>query len=90
MPVTIGIFINPGRLPRGSNRSFGYDTLSDQYVRFLEKEILPEVAQEFNLRAEAAGRAICGISSGGLCAFTVAWERPALFSKVLSHQGTPD
>src|SRR5882724_13356895 len=41
MPVTIGIFINPGTLqPRGSNRSFEYDTLSDQYARFLEKEIL--------------------------------------------------
>jgi len=88
MPVTIGIFINPGRLPRGSNRSFEYDTLSDQYARFLEKEILPEVAKEYNLRADAAGRAICGISSGGICAFTVAWERPDLFSKVLSHVGS--
>jgi len=88
MPVTVGIFINPGRLPRGSNRSFEYDTLSDQYARFLEKEILPEVAKEFNLRSDAAGRAICGISSGGICAFTVAWERPDLFSKVISHVGS--
>jgi enterochelin esterase family protein len=88
MPVTIGIFINPGRLPRGSNRSFEYDTLSDQYARFLEKEILPEVAKEYTLRADAAGRAICGISSGGICAFTVAWERPDLFGKVLSHVGS--
>jgi enterochelin esterase family protein len=90
MPVTIGIFINPGmkREPRGSNRSFEYDTLSDQYARFLEKEILPEVGKEYNLRPDAAGRAICGISSGGICAFTVAWERPDLFSKVLSHVGS--
>lgn len=95
MPVTIGIFINPGVIPakekgkKGqSNRSFEYDTLSDQYARFLEKEILPEVAKEYNLTTEASGRAICGISSGGICAFTVAWQRPDLFSKVLSHVGS--
>jgi len=95
MPVTIGIFINPGEFPAAapgqkprSNRSFEYDTLSDQYARFLEKEMLPEVAKQYNLRQDAAGRAICGISSGGICAFTVAWERPDLFSKVLSHVGS--
>jgi enterochelin esterase family protein len=95
MPVTIGIFINPGVVPAAekggkdkSNRSFEYDTLSDQYVRFLEKEILPEVAKDYNLRKDAAGQAICGISSGGICAFTAAWERPDLFSKVLSHVGS--
>jgi enterochelin esterase family protein len=95
MPVTIGIFINPGTFPPGdkdkkgrSNRSFEYDTLSDQYARFLEQEILPEVAKSYNLRKDAAGRAICGISSGGICAFTVAWQRPDLFSKVLSHVGS--
>ncbi len=95
MPVTIAVFINPGRiLPAApgeqarDNRSFEYDTLSDQYARFLEKEILPEVAKSYNLRSDAAGRAICGISSGGICAFTAAWERPDLFSKVLSHVGS--
>ncbi len=95
MLVTIGLFINPGEVPFSgpkekprSNRSFEYDTLSDQYVRFLEKEMLPEVAKAYNLRKDAAGRAICGISSGGICAFTAAWERPDLFSKVLSHVGS--
>jgi enterochelin esterase-like enzyme len=94
MPVTIGIFINPGVFPaeaktkRTSKRSFEYDTLSDQYARFLEKEILPEVGKHYKLRQDAAGRAICGISSGGICAFTVAWQRPDLFSKVLSHVGS--
>jgi enterochelin esterase family protein len=94
MPVTVGIFINPGHFPAHdgrkpvSNRSFEYDTLSDQYARFLEDEILPEVGKELNLRKDAAGRAICGISSGGICAFTVAWERPDLFSLVLSHVGS--
>ncbi len=94
MPVTIGIFINPGVIhdAKGKvvhkNRSFEYDTLSNQYARFLEKEILPEVGKKYNLRQDAAGQAICGISSGGICAFTVAWERPDLFSKVLSHVGS--
>jgi enterochelin esterase family protein len=95
MPVTIGIFINPGTVPAAeegakgrSNRSFEYDSLSDQYARFLEKEILPEVAKSYSLREDADSRAICGISSGGICAFTVAWQRPDLFRKVLSHVGS--
>ena len=95
MPVTVGIFINPGVIPAAdpnqkprSNRSFEYDTLSDQYARFLDKEILPEVGKKYNLRTDAKSRAIGGISSGGICAFTVAWERPDLFSKVLSHVGS--
>ncbi|MDW8265984.1 MAG: alpha/beta hydrolase-fold protein [Gemmataceae bacterium] len=95
MPVTIGIFINPGVIPPAdptqkprNNRSFEYDTLSDQYARFLEKEILPEVGKHYNLTKDPEGRAICGISSGGICAFTVAWERPDLFRKVLCHVGS--
>lgn len=95
MPVTVGIFINPGVVPATSpnqeprrNRSFEYDTLSPQYARFLEDEILPTVGKMVKLRQDAAGRAIGGISSGGICAFTVAWERPDLFSKVLSHVGS--
>ena len=94
MPVTIGIFVNPGEVPAKdggkprANRSFEYDTLSKQYSEFLEKELLPAVAKDYNLRTDAAGRAICGISSGGICAFTAAWERPDLFSKVLSHVGS--
>jgi enterochelin esterase family protein len=95
LPVTIGIFLNPGSFPGAdaqqkprSNRSFEYDTLSDQYARFLEQEILPAVGKQYTLRNDAAGRGIGGISSGGICAFTVAWQRPDLFSKVLSHVGS--
>ena len=39
MPVTIGIFINPGKIPgdggrcrAAQNRSFEYDSLSPQYA----------------------------------------------------------
>lgn len=94
VPVIIGIFVNPGDVPAlgaggvRRNRPFEYDTLSPQYATFLEKEILPEVGREYKLRHDAAGRAIGGISSGGICAFTAAWERPDLFSKVLSHVGS--
>lgn len=94
MPVTIGVFINPGVIPAKDggepkrNRSFEYDTLSDQYARFLLEEILPEVAKNYRLTDSPEGRAICGISSGGICAFTVAWQRPDAFRKVLSHVGS--
>ncbi len=96
MPVTIGIFINPGHLGeespkdhwKGSNRSFEYDTLSDQYARFLLEEILPEVGKKYKLTDDPECRAICGISSGGICSFTVAWQRPDAFHKVLSHVGS--
>jgi enterochelin esterase family protein len=97
LPVVIAIFIDPGSsdlkggkngTPDFKNRSFEYDTLSDQYAKFLEQEILPAVAKDYNLSKRAEDRAIAGISSGGICAFTVAWERPDLFSKVLSHVGS--
>ena len=97
MPVTVGIFLNPGHkseeLPKPgwadkNNRSFEYDTLSDQYARFLLEEILPEVGKTVKLTEDPEGRAICGISSGGICAFTAAWNRPDAFRKVLSHVGS--
>lgn len=94
MPVTVGIFINPGVFPATattkmqSNRSFEYDSLTDQYARFLIDEILPEVGKKLRLTDNPDGRAICGISSGGICAFTVAWQRPDQFRKVLSHVGS--
>ncbi len=95
MPVTIGIFINPGVVPPSAdgavgrrNRSFEYDSLGDQYANFLLNEILPAVGKDYNLTADPDGRAIGGISSGGICAWTVAWERPDAFRKVLSHVGS--
>jgi enterochelin esterase family protein len=89
MPVTVGIFIEPGgiKAPR-DNRSFEYDTLGDRYARFLLDEILPEVEKSVALRRDAAARAIAGQSSGAIVAFTVAWERPNEFSKVLSGIGS--
>jgi enterochelin esterase family protein len=95
MPVTIGIFLQPGVFPTEqpgakprSNRSFEYDSLGDLYARFLLEEILPAVAKDYNLSTNPDERAICGNSSGGICAFTVAWERPDAFRKVVSHIGS--
>jgi enterochelin esterase family protein len=90
IPVIVGIFIQPGVFISDgkANRSFEYDTLSDRYARFLLEEILPEVEKTVKLRHDAASRAIAGASSGGICAFTVAWERPNTFSKVLSWIGS--
>lgn len=90
MPPTVGVFLEPGVFADTtvSNRSFEYDTLSDQYARFLLDEILPEVDRERPLRQDAAGRAVCGLSSGAICAFTAAWQRPDQFHKVLSHIGS--
>ena len=96
MPVTIGLFINPGQhgdaLPtdpwRADNRSAEYDTLSNQYARFLIDEMIPEISRTYKLANSPAMRAISGISSGGICAFTAAWQRPNQFHKVLSHVGS--
>lgn len=95
MPVTIGLFVSPGDkgpgMPiygGGDNRSFEYDSLGDTYARFLLEELLPEIEKNYRIVSDPAGRAICGISSGGICAFTVAWERPDTFGKVVSHCGS--
>jgi enterochelin esterase-like enzyme len=102
MPVTIGVFVNPGwftdtltdaqgwKAPEGvgSNRSVEYDSVSSSYAEFLDKEILAEVAKSYRITADPSRRAICGMSSGGICAFTAAWERPDLFGMVLSHIGS--
>ena len=71
MPVTIGVFINPGVLPAPSkdqearyNRSFEYDGLGDRYARFLLEEILPEVAKNHNLTSDPNLRAIAGFHAG--------------------------
>jgi enterochelin esterase family protein len=95
MPLTVGVFINPGVVPPAQpghrprdNRSFEYDSLGPQYADFVLKEILPEVGKKVKLTTKPDERVICGISSGGICAWTAAWERPEAFGKVLSHVGS--
>jgi sugar lactone lactonase YvrE len=95
MPIAIGVFVDPGVLPARiskenahPNRSFEYDALGDRYSRFVLEEILPDVAKSYNLSKDPNDRAIGGSSSGGICAFTVAWERPDAFRRVLSFVGS--
>jgi len=87
-------FMNPKgrwRVPernKFSNRGFEYDSLGDRYARFLTEEIIPEVEKKYSVSSDPNMRAICGSSSGGICAFTVAWERPNVFRKVLTSVGS--
>ena len=102
MPVTIGVFVMHGRVPALNdaaldrfNRSFEYDGLGDDYVRFLLEELLPDAEQRKTedgraIRFSQSGndRCIAGASSGAICAFTAAWERPDAFQRVFSSIGT--
>jgi enterochelin esterase family protein len=97
MPPTIAIFIDPGHDKakekpqsawKNSNRSLEYNSLGDRYARFLIEEILPEVEKSYRLSPDPERRALAGASSGAIAAFTVAWERPAQFRKVLSTIGS--
>ncbi|MDB4912971.1 MAG: hypothetical protein JWM95_615 [Gemmatimonadetes bacterium] len=96
MPVTIGLFIDPGT-PSGTyvtandrdKRALEYDTLSDRYANFLINEIIPDVVKpKYDLVNDPDGWAIGGQSSGGIAAFTVGWQRPDRFRKILTHNGS--
>ena len=103
MPVTIGVFVMHGRVKADNpeqaldrfNRSYEYDGLGDAYARFLLEELLPEVEKQqtedgraIKLSQRGTDRAIGGASSGAICAFTAAWERPDAFQRVFSSIGT--
>jgi gluconolactonase len=101
MPVTIGVFIESGAIMLNDttvvryNRTNEFDNMNDRFARFIEEEILPDVMKQktsdgkaINLSPNANDRAIAGASSGAICAFTAAWQRPDLFSRVFSAIGT--
>jgi len=97
IPVTIGLFIQSGSLVPSSkdqakraNRCYEYDSLGDTYARFLLDEFIPYIAKTYNLNLSNNGndRCIGGGSSGGICAFNVAWERPDAFRRVYSISGS--
>jgi enterochelin esterase-like enzyme len=91
MPPTVGVFVMPGaREDSPAQRSIEYDSVTDAYVRFLIEDVLPFVEGEIGcaLTTDPKWRSICGISSGGICAFTAAWYRPDAFGRVISHCGS--
>jgi len=88
LPVIVHLLVSPGMVGDKAMRSIEYDVVSDQYDRFLNEELLPEVYAKYNIRRDAYSHAIAGNSSGGICSFNAAWWHPDLFSRVLSRIGT--
>jgi len=100
MPVTIGVFINPGHTPeqqeatdsnwgdQGTNRRVEYNALDDKYSKLVVDELLPAIKKDYQISDDPESRAISGASSGAICAFTVAWHRPDQFRKVVSTIGS--
>jgi enterochelin esterase family protein len=83
MPVTIGLFINPTE-----ERSTEYNEITDVYATFIDEILDAVILNDYNIVDDPDGWAIGGHSSGGICAFTVAWHRPDKFHKVLTHNGS--
>jgi enterochelin esterase-like enzyme len=100
IPVMIAVFINPGRTPEqpeptlrdwgdhSSNRPEEYNRLNDKYPRVICDELLPVIKKDYNISPDPDLHAIGGASSGAIAAFTVAWERPEQFHKVISIVGS--
>jgi enterochelin esterase-like enzyme len=100
IPVMIAVFINPGRKPeqpeptmddwgdKTTNRADEYNSLDDRYARVIIDELMPVLKEKYNISSDAKDHGIGGVSSGAIAAFTVAWERPDQFSKVLSIVGS--
>jgi enterochelin esterase family protein len=100
IPVMITVFINPGRRPdqpeptprdwgdRNTNRPTEYNSLDDRYARVICDELLPALKKDYNISDNPEHRGIGGASSGAIAAFTVAWERPDQFRKVISFVGS--
>src|SRR5262244_3080308 len=100
IPVMIGVFINPGRTPeqpeptpaewgdRTTNRPTEYNSLDDKYARVIVDELMPALYKDYNISRDPDRHGIGGASSGAIAAFTVAWQRPNEFRKVLSIVGS--
>jgi len=101
MPVTIGLFLEPGRVydAKGKvvryNRSNEFDRTDGRFAAFLIDELLPHAVahrladgSEIRISPDADDHAIAGSSSGGIAAFTAAWFRPDLFRRVFTTVGT--
>jgi len=99
MPVTIGVFINPGHSATqpdfsasnwdaDSNRPEEYNVLDDRYCHVIMDELMPELKKAYSISDNPDDHALCGASSGAIAAFTVAWHRPDAFHKVITTIGS--
>lgn len=91
LPVMVAVFVNSGGGDaQGSQRGLEYDTVDDTYTKFIEKEVLPRIIEDFRIKftSDPEGRATMGFSSGGAAAFTMAWFHSELYRKVLTYSGT--
>jgi enterochelin esterase family protein len=100
IPTMIAVFVDPGKKPTApepnpkdwgdntTNRPLEYQQLNDKYARVVVDELLPAVSRDYNISPDPDLHAIAGASSGGIAAFTVAWERPGSFHKVISIVGS--
>jgi enterochelin esterase-like enzyme len=91
VPVMIAISIGNGSGDgQGSERGLEYDTMSGLYAEFVEKEVLPLVEKQYNVKLthDPEGRATMGGSSGGSAALIMAWYHPELYHRVLTYSGT--
>lgn len=100
IPVMLCVFINPGRTPeqpeptlqewgdRTTNRPAEYNTPDDKYARIIVDELMPALYAKYNISKDPERHGIGGASSGAIAAFSVAWERPDDFRKVLSIVGS--
>lgn len=102
MPVTIGVFLQPGVIKAEDgttvlryNRCYEFDSTTGLFAEFLETELLPAVegmktprGKAIRLSRQPQDRMIMGLSSGGIAAFNAAWHRPDLFGKVFTGVGT--
>jgi enterochelin esterase-like enzyme len=97
IPPLIGVFIKPGVVPAANenalprfNRSYEYDSITDNYARFLIDEFLPVIEKKHGIKlsTDPNDAAVSGNSSGGIAAFMVAWHRPDRFRRVFTGVGT--
>ncbi|GEM_PF-2658191 len=92
LPPMAILFVESGKLRSegglaDEQRSLEYDSVNDDYVRFLLDDVLPEVRKHAVISDDPENRGIAGIANGGICAFTAAWMRPDVFSKAFSICG---
>lgn len=91
LPAMAAVMINSGGGDaQGSQRGLEYDTVSGTYAEFIETEVLPRISKDYSVEftRDPNGRMTMGGSSGGACAFSMAWYRPDLYRRVLSYSGT--